>query len=93
MSEEKEIIAKVIILNNDNEDDEIFFTYNAYDLRNYISFPLDTESTTLHKGNKFIIDETEYLIEEITVDIFRPESEVLQNNLQVIIFVTKVETE
>ncbi len=66
----KEIITQVIIKNSNNEDDVIFWTLNAYDLKNKISFPYD-ESTTIHKGNKLIIDETEYTIEEITADIFR----------------------
>ena len=92
MQEDKEIIAKVIIKNSDNEDDVIFWTLNAYDLRNHISYPYGQDKT-FHKGNNFIISEIEYSIEEITLDIFRPESEVLENNFQVIIYVTKVVAE
>lgn len=92
MEESKKIIAKVIIKNSDNEDDVIFWTLNAYDLRNHISFPYGQDKT-LHKANIFIINEIEYSIEEITLDIFRPESEVLENNFQVIVYVTKVVVE
>ena len=35
MKESKEIITQVIIKNSDNEDDVIFSTLNAYDLKKY----------------------------------------------------------
>ncbi len=93
MAQDKEIVTKLIILNSENEDEVIFISNNAYELNNQISFPIDAETTTVHKGTILIIDEAEYHVEEITVDFFKPESKVLQNNLQVILFVNKVNAE
>lgn len=92
MEESKEIVTQVIIVNSDNEDDVIFSTLNAHDLKNRISFPYG-QATTLCLEGKFIIDDIEYSIVEITLDIFKPKSEVLENNFQVIIFVKKVVVE
>ncbi len=88
---EKEIITKVIFINHNNEDDVIFYSANAYELKDNINYPYGSD-TTLLQGNKIIIDEVEYLVEEITVDIFKPESKILENNLQVIVYLNKIES-
>jgi len=85
----KEIITQVIVKNSDNEDDVIFSTFNAYDLKNLITFPYG-QATTLSLENKFIIDDIEYSLAEITLDIFKPASEKIENNFHVIIYVKKV---
>lgn len=85
---QKEIITKLIFKNDANNDEVIFHSSNAYELKEQISFPYGAETTIL-QGNKIIIAETEYLITEITLDILRPESELFENNLQIIIFLSK----
>lgn len=88
---EREIIAEVIFKNHNNEDDVIFHSANAYELKDIITYPYGSD-TTLLQGNKIIIDEVEYLVEEITIDIFKPESKILENNLQVMVYLSKIES-
>lgn len=88
MPDEKEIVTRVTFLNHNNEHEVVFDTYDSYNLRDSIVFP---EETTLHVKNKIIIDDTTYLIEEITVDILRPESERLPNKLQVVVYLSKID--
>lgn len=88
MTDKKEIITRVTFLNHSNEHEVIFDTYDSYDLKDHIEFP---EVTTLHVGNKIIIEEITYLIEEISVDVLRPESKRVQNNLQVIVYISKID--
>ena len=87
---ENEIIGKIIFINHKNEDDVIFHSANAYELKDAIIYPYGSDTTIL-QGNKIIIDEVEYLVEEITIDILKPEGKILENNLQVIVYLSKIE--
>ena len=85
MGKEKELINRIRILNHHNDDEIIFDTYNSYEL-NHIAFP----SRSIIIGADFIINEITYKVEEITIDVFSPESKSLINNLQTNIYVSKV---
>ena len=58
MAEEKEIITRVTCLNHNNEHEDIFDTYDSYNLRDSIQF---SEATTLHVGNRIMFDESHIL--------------------------------
>lgn len=85
MSKEKDLINRITFLNHHNNDEVIFDTYNSYEI---IEIVLPSRSIII--GEEFIVHEIKYKVEEITIDVLSPESEILKNNLQTIIYVSKV---
>ncbi len=85
MSKEKELINRITMVNHDNADEIIFDTYDNYELKN-----LDFTDNSIVVGSVIIIDDVKYMVEELTIDILSPESDILKNNLQTFIYISKI---
>ena len=88
---EKEIIGRITIHHSDRETESILDTTNAYDLKQFISFPPGSE-TTFFVGNKIVIEDTTYSIDEIYFDLLTPDSS-LGRNISLSISVTELQAE
>jgi len=90
MNTENGIIARFTFLNSDNDDEVIFDTTNSYELTDKITYPSESNSSSILVNSRIVINDIKYVVVEIVLDLLNSDSKIFAHNLQLMIYISKV---